>query len=165
MPNWRRNDVPNCGFSAKLRNGDGATCYTTYRNGSYHELAPSFFEEMTRCRRQKHCRRPPDNPIGPSKLRKYRVYLLLLRPFTSAPSRLLFHGSGSSGSCHAPVPSYFKEMTCCRRQKLHWRWPGNPNSRSKFRNLGLFTFTRSQLILRRRLRGWLAAFGDRSNST
>ena len=45
-----------------------------------------------------------------------------------------------SCSCHAPAPSYFEEMTRCRRQKLHWRWPGNPNGRSKFRNLGLFTF-------------------------
>ena len=53
-----------------------------------------------------------------------------------------------SGSCHAPAPSYFEEMTRCRHQKLHWRWPGNPNGRSKFRNLGLFTFTRSQLTLR-----------------
>ena len=39
--------------------------------------------------------------------------------------------------------------------------PGNPNDRSNFRNLGLFTFTRSQLTLRR----LLAAFGDRSNGT
>ena len=38
--------------------------------------------------------------------------------------------------------------------KNHWRWPGNPNGRSKFRNLGLFTYTRSQLTLRRRLRSW-----------
>ena len=59
-----------------------------------------------------------------------------------------------SGSCHAPAPLYFEEITHCRRQKLHWRWPGNPNGRSKFRNLGLFMFTRSQLTLRRRLRGW-----------
>ena len=59
-----------------------------------------------------------------------------------------------SGSCHAPAPSYFEEMTCCRRKKFHWRWPGNPNGRSKFRNLGLFTFTRSQLTLRRRLHRW-----------
>ena len=59
-----------------------------------------------------------------------------------------------SGSCHAPAPSYLEEMTRCRRRKLHWRWPGNPNGRSKFRNLGLFTFRRSQLTLRRRLRGW-----------
>ena len=40
----------------------------------------------------------------------------------------------------------------CRRQKLHWRWPGNPNGRSKFRNLGMFTFTWLQLT--RRLRDW-----------
>ena len=59
-----------------------------------------------------------------------------------------------SGSCHAPAPSYFEEMTRCRRQKLHWRWLGNPNGRSKFRNFGLFTFTRSQLMLWRWLRGW-----------
>ena len=37
-----------------------------------------------------------------------------------------------SGSCHAPAPSYFEEMTRCRHQNLHWRWPGNPNSRLKF---------------------------------
>ena len=59
-----------------------------------------------------------------------------------------------SGSCHAPAPSYFEEMTRCRRRKLHCRWPGNPNGRSKFHNFGLCTFTRSQLTLRRRLRGW-----------
>ena len=45
-----------------------------------------------------------------------------------------------SSSCHAPASSYFKQITCCRRQQLHWRWPGNPNGRSKLRNLGLFTF-------------------------
>ena len=42
-----------------------------------------------------------------------------------------------SGSCHAPAPSYFEEMTRCLRQILQWRWPGNPNGRSNFRNLGL----------------------------
>ena len=50
-----------------------------------------------------------------------------------------------NGSCHWPAPSYFEEMTHCRHQKLHCRWPGN---------LRLFTFTRSQLTLRRRLCGW-----------
>ena len=59
-----------------------------------------------------------------------------------------------SGSCHSPAPSYFEETTCCRHQKLHWRWPGNPSGRSKFRILGLFMFTRSQPTLRRRLRDW-----------
>ena len=53
-----------------------------------------------------------------------------------------------SGSCHAPAPSYFEEMTRCRRQILQWRWPGNPNGRSNFRNLGLLTFTRSQQMPR-----------------
>ena len=59
-----------------------------------------------------------------------------------------------SSSCHAPASSYLEEMTRCRHQILQWRWPGNPNGRSNFRNLSLFTFTRSQLTLRRRLRGW-----------
>ena len=63
-----------------------ATCSTTDGNGSYHGLVPSFFEEMTRCRRQKHCRRRPDNPNGRSKFRKYRVHLPLLHLFTSARS-------------------------------------------------------------------------------
>ena len=57
-------------------------------------------------------------------------------------------------SYHGLAPSFFEEMTRCRRQRLHWRWSGNPNGQSKFRNLGLFTFTRSQLTLRRRLCSW-----------
>ena len=131
-----------------------ATCSTTDSNGSYHELAPSFFEEMTRCWRQKHCRQRQDNPNGPSKFRKniactFRFYVCL-----RLCDRDCCSAADGSCSCHAPVPSYFDEMTHCRRQKLHWRWPGNPNGRSKFCNLGLFTFTRSQLMLWRRLRGW-----------
>ena len=125
-----------------------ATCSTTDSNGSYHGLAPSFFEEMTRCRRQNHCRRWPDNPNGASKFRKYHVYLPLLR------LRDRDRCSAADSSCHAPAPSYFEEMTCCWCQKLHWRWPGNPNGRSKFRNLGLLTLTRSQLPLWRWLSGW-----------
>ena len=127
-----------------------ATCSTTDGKGSYHGLAPSFFEEITRCRRQKRCRQRPDNPNGPSKFRKYRAYLPLLRlcdcDCCSAADR--------SVSCYAPAPSYFEEMTHCRRKKIHWRWSGNPNGRSKFRNFGLFTFSRSQLTLWRRVRGW-----------
>ena len=44
-------------FPRNLKMETVATCSTTDGNGSYHELAPSFFEEMTRCRRQKHCQR------------------------------------------------------------------------------------------------------------
>ena len=54
-----------------------ATCFTTDSNGSYHGLAPSFFEYLTCCRRQKHCRRRPDNPNGQSKFHKYRVYFCI----------------------------------------------------------------------------------------
>ena len=126
------------------------TCYTTDGNDSYHGFAPSFFEKMTRCRRQKHYRRWPGNPNGPLKFRKYRVHLPILR----LRDRNCCSAIDGSGSCHAPAPSYFEEMTRCRRQKLHWRWTGNPSGRSKFRNVCLFTFTRSQLTLRRRLSGW-----------
>ena len=59
-----------------------------------------------------------------------------------------------SGSCHAPTPSYFEEMTRCRRQKLHWRWPVNPNGRLKFRNLGFF------YVYKQRSGGGSAADGD-----
>ena len=97
-----------------------------------------YFEEMTRCRRQKHCRRRPDNPNGPSKFCKiactFRFYVCLhLR------DRYCCSAADGSGSFHAPAPSYFETITHCRRKNLDWRWPGNPNSRSKFRNLGLFT--------------------------
>ena len=130
-----------------------ATCSTTDVNGSYYGLAPSFFEEMTCCRRQKHCRRRPDNPNRPSKFSKYRVYLHI-HVCLRLCNRVCCSAANGSGSCHAPAPSYFEEIQRCRRQKLHWRWPGNPNGRSKFRNLGLFMFTRSQLTLWRRLCGW-----------
>ena len=127
-----------------------ATCSMTDGNGSYHGPAPSLFEEMICCRHQKHCRQRQDNLNGPSKFCKYRVYL----PHLRLCDRDCCSAADSSGSCHAPAPSFFEEMTRCRRQRLHWRWPGNPNGQSKLRNLGLFTFTRSQLTLRRRLRGW-----------
>ena len=130
-----------------------ATCSMTDGNGSYHGLAPSFFEEMTRCRRQKHCRRRPDNLKGHRNSANlactFRIYVCL-----RLCDRDCCSVADGSGSCHASAPSYFEEMTRCRRQILQWKWPGNPNGRSKFRNLGLFTFTRSQLTLRRRLRGW-----------
>ena len=129
-----------------------ATCSTTDGNGNYHGLAPSFFEEMTRCRRKKHCWQRPDNPNvvhrnSANMACTFRFYVCLrLR------DRDCCSAADGSGSCH--TPSYFEEMTCCRHQKLHWRWPCNPSGRLKFHNLGLFTFTRSQLTLRQRLRGW-----------
>ena len=48
----------------------------------------------------------------------------------------------------------------CRRydtspmSKFRRRWPGIPNGRSKARNLRFLTLVRSQITLRRRLRGW-----------
>ena len=69
-------NMQNCGYSAKLRNGD--ECYMADGNSSCQELAPSFFEQMTCCRCQKHRQRWPGNPNVQSKFRKYRVYLPIL---------------------------------------------------------------------------------------
>ena len=124
--------------------------FRSWCNGSCHTPAPSLFEEMAHYRRHKHRRRRSGNANGSSKFRKYRVYLPLLRQH----DRNCSSAADGSGSCYAPAPSYFEEMTHCRHQKLHWRWPSNHNGWSKFRNLGLFTFTRSQMTRRRRLRGW-----------
>ena len=58
----------------------------------------------------------------------------------------------------------FQRYDTSPTSKSHRRWPGNPNGRSKVRNLCLFTLARSKLMLWRRL---TAADGDRyrSNST
>ena len=121
-----------------------ATCFTTDGNDSYHGLAPSFFEEMTRCRRQKHCRRRPDNPNSPSKIRKYRVNLSLLHLFTSARSRLLFRGWRQLPRTRTVV---FRRDDTLPTLKTSLEMTRQPNGRSIFRNLVLFTFTRSQLTL------------------
>ena len=65
-----------------------------------------------------------------------------------------------SSSCNAPAPSYFEEMTHCRHEK---RWPDNRNGPSKFRNLRLFTFPRSQLTLMVAALRLMSASGDCSN--
>ena len=44
-------NVQNCGFSMKLRNGDGGDM--TDGNGSCHGLVPSFFDDMTFCQHKK----------------------------------------------------------------------------------------------------------------
>ena len=123
-----------------------ATCSTTDGNGSYHRSTPSFFEEMTRFRHQKHC---CDNQTTPTVHRNSANIACTFLFYVYLGLRDCDCGSTAdgSGSYHAPALSYFEEMTRCRRQKFHWRWPGNPNGRSKSRNLGLFTFTRSQLML------------------
>ena len=65
-----------------------ASCSMTDGNGICHGLAPSFFEEMKRCRCQKHCWRWPGNHYCWSKFRNiahtFRFYV-----FTSSRSRLL----------------------------------------------------------------------------
>ena len=83
---------------------------------------------------------------------KYRVYLSLLRLFTSTRSRLLFRGWRQQQLPRTRTVVFRRDYTL-PTSKTYWRWPGNPNARSKFRNLCLFTFTRSQLTLWRRLCG------------
>ena len=71
------------------QNWDGDDMPTTDGNGSCHRLVPSFFEEMTCCRRQKHCWRWPGNHNGRLKFCKYLEYLPILRLFTSTRSRVV----------------------------------------------------------------------------
>ena len=78
------------------------------------------------------------------------AYTFRFYVFTSTRSQLLF-----CGWRERQLPWTRVVVFRCQHQKLHWRWPGNPNGRSKFRKICLFTFTRSQLtMLRRRLCGW-----------
>ena len=70
-------NMQNCGFPRKCEMDAVTTCSTTDGNGSYHETAATFFDEMTRCRRKTYCQQQPGNPNGPSKFCKYRVYLPL----------------------------------------------------------------------------------------
>ena len=72
------------------------------------------------------------------------------------------YAANCNSSCHAPAPLYFKEMTRCRHQKLHWRWPGNPNDRSKFRFIYVYMIATNAPAAAPRL---MAASGDRSNGT
>ena len=60
-----------------------ATCSTIDSKGSCQGLVLLFFEEMTRCRHQKHHRRWPGNRNSWSKFRRYCIYLPILRLFTS----------------------------------------------------------------------------------
>ena len=51
----------------------------------------------------------------------------------------------SNSNCHGLALLFFEETIRGRRQKHHWRWPGNPNGRSKFRKYRAYL-----LILRSR---------------
>ena len=63
-----------------------------------------------------------------------------------------------SGSCHAPAPSYFEEITRCLRQILQWRWPGIEFP--QFRFVYVYTIATDAPAAALRL---MAASGDRSN--
>ena len=143
-----KKNVQHFRFSWKIAKGDGGDMLHDWRQRQLSRTRANVFRRDDTLPTSETLPATTDNPNGPSKFRKYRVYLLLLR--------LHYRDccSAADGSCRAPAPSYFEEITCCLCQKLHWEWPGNPNDRSKFRNLGLFTFTRSQLMLRRQLWGW-----------
>ena len=63
-----------------------------------------------------------------------QLIALLLRLFTSTWSRLLFRSwrQRQLPRTHAVV---FWRDDMLPTSKLHWKWPGNPNGRSKLRNL------------------------------
>ena len=129
-----------------------ATCSTTDGNSSYHGLAHRL---STRWHVADVKNIAGDDQTTLMVHRNSANIACTFRCYVCLPMRDRdISAADDSGSCHAPAPLYFEEMTRCRRKKFHWRWPGNPNGPLKFRNLGLFTFTRSQLMLRRRLRRW-----------
>ena len=66
-----------------LRLCDRDCCSAADGSGSCHAPAPSYFEEMTRCRRQKHC-------------------------LETVPTCSMTDGNGSY---HGLAPSFFEEMT------------------------------------------------------
>ena len=84
---------------------------------------------------------------------KKRAKLWIFRKITKwrwgrhAP-RLTATAVVTDSSCHFSTIWYVADV------KNHRWWPGNPTGQSKFRNLRLFTLTRSQLTRRQRLRGW-----------
>ena len=63
----------------------------------------------------------------------------------------LLHDQQQLSRTHTVI---FRRYDTSPTSKSHRRWPGNPNSQSKVRNLRLFTLARSQLTLSRRLRSW-----------
>ena len=64
--------------------------------------------------------------------------------FTSTRSWLLFRGWRQLPQTRSIG---FQRDDTLPTSKLHWKWPDNPNGRSKFSNLHLFTLTISQLTL------------------
>ena len=147
-------NVQNCGFSAKLRNGDGGDMLHVWRQRQLSRTLAIVFRRDDTLPTSKNIAGDDQTTLmvhrnSANIVCTFRIYVSL-RLF----DRDCCSKADGSGSCNAPAPSYFEDITRCRRQKLYWRWPGNHNSRSKFRNLGLFMFTRSQLTLRRRLSGW-----------
>ena len=87
----------------------------------------------------KSCRRWPGNPNGRSKFRNLRL-------FTLARSQLTLRQRLRGFLWLSEIA----QMARCWRQAHRWRLPDNPNGRTKFCNLRLFTLARSQLTLWRR---------------
>ena len=147
-------NVQNCGFSAKLRNGDGGDMLHDWRQRQLSRTRALIFRRDDTLSTSKNIAGNDQTTLvihrnSANIACTFRIYVCL-----RLCDRDCCSAADGSGTCHAPVSSYVEEMTRCRRQKLHSRWPGTPNGRSKFRNLGLFTFSRSKLMLRRRIRGW-----------
>ena len=83
-------NVQNYGFSAKLHHGNGGDMLHDWRQLS--RTRAIVFQRDDMLPTSEHCQWWPGNPNDPSKFRKYRMYLPLLRLFTSMRSPLLFRG-------------------------------------------------------------------------
>ena len=117
--------------------------------------------QMAGSRRQKYRRRRPGNPNGPSKFRKYSVYLPHFYICLRLQDRDCCSAADGNGSCHTPASSYFEEMTHCRYKKFHWRWRA---TLTVDRNSAIYVYkiTTNDPAAALRL---MAASGDCSNGT
>ena len=135
--NRRRKERSKLGIFCKMETV--TTCSMTDGSGSCHGLAPSFFDNMTRCWHQ-NLAGDDQATLMVDRISQF-TFVYISKIATNAPAA-------------APRLLVITQSACCRCQTHHRRWTGNPNCWSKFHNVRLLTLARSQLMLRQWLRGW-----------
>ena len=145
-------NVQNCGFSAKLRNGDGGDMLHDQRQRQLSRTRTVIFRWYDTSPTSKSRRRWPGNPNGRSKVRKN------LRLFTLTRLQLTFRRRlrGRQQRLTAVADSGF-QRPLKRHVAVVKQIVGNDETTLMVdRNsaICLFTLGRSQLTLRRRLHCW-----------
>ena len=114
-----------------------AICFMTDGNGSYHRLAPSFFEEMTRCRRQTIA---GDDQTTLMVHRNSANIACTFRIYVCAIATVVPRLTLAAVDTH-PHRRISKRWHVADIKNFTGDDQTNPSGRSKFRNLGLFMFT------------------------